>query len=476
MKRPSMPGTAFRLATLHALIVAVVLGLAATLLVATFAAQTSTSTDHATVAQLTAFERAASIRPATQGIEQFATAYFRSAVLPDGELMAVVLPDGRSVGSVDSAPLLSNATVRSWSIPPAHTLRHRIRVGNQSYAVVAAPMNDGSRQLGTLVVAANRSAGLRDIGRVRRLVVGEALIALLAAVIGSYLLLRRLLRRIGRITDTAAGLGHGDLARRLDERSTSDEVGRLAVTFDAMADRLSGVMEAQRRLLSDVSHQLRTPLTVARGHLEVLDRTGADDPVEVHGTVALVVDELDHMRTLVEQLLMLGRAMEPDFLDTGPVDLRSFCADILDATHVLAKRDWQLAPVPDVVLNVDEAKLRGAILNLIDNSVRATKVDDLIHVSVEQLPTGGVMLSVDDNGPGIPLHEREVVVERFVSHALPADHRSGLGLAIVRAVAEAHGGSFELADSPLGGCRASITLPEHRVSTAVADEVAVCVS
>ncbi len=167
----------------------------------------------------------------------------------------------------------------------------------------------------------------------------------------------------------------------------------LAATFDQMADRVAAAMEAQRRLLSDVSHQLRTPLTVARGHLEVLGRGPAPDPAEVRETVDLVVDEIDHMRALVERLLLLGRALEPDFLDQIPVDLRTFCLDLFAAARVLAPRDWQLSEVPDVVVDVDEAKLRGALLNLIDNAVRATADGDTVALSV-----GGVRRHVAARG------------------------------------------------------------------------------
>jgi len=231
------------------------------------------------------------------------------------------------------------------------------------------------------------------------------------------------------------------------------------VTFDAMAERLDAAMTAQRRLLSDVSHQLRTPLTVVRGHLDVMMRTGLDDPREVAETVELVLDELDHMRALVEQLLMLGRAFEPDFVDPVALDLRSLLADLMEASRVLAPRRWALGAVPDLVLFVDAAKLRGAILNLVDNAVRATRDGDTIAVSADVRGDGALVLSVDDSGPGIPPEQRAAVLERFSRPGAIDTHGTGLGLAIVDAVAKAHQGSVELSDSALGGCRVSIVLP-----------------
>jgi signal transduction histidine kinase len=225
-------------------------------------------------------------------------------------------------------------------------------------------------------------------------------------------------------------------------------------------------MVVQRRLLSDVSHQLRTPLTVARGHLEVLARQPTVDRDEVGDTVATVVDELDHMRSLVERLLLLGRALEPDFLQIEHLDLRTFVADLVDSSRVLANRDWRSSPAPDLVLDVDVAKLRGALLNLIDNAVRATTADDVIEIRAEQsVATGAVAISVEDSGPGIPVDQLDRVLERFGRLGSADRDGSGLGLAIVIAVAEAHGGTFALSGSSLGGCRAVITLPGARIST-----------
>jgi signal transduction histidine kinase len=260
-------------------------------------------------------------------------------------------------------------------------------------------------------------------------------------------------------------LGSGDLDRRLGDQARDDEVGELAATFDVMADKVASAMTAQRRLLSDVSHQLRTPLTVARGHLEVLGRTGASDPAEVTSTVALVVDELDHMRTLVERLLLLGAAMEPDFLDPAPVDLRMLLADVLEAGRMLADRRWAMTSAPDVVLLADASKLRGALLNLLDNAAKATASGDRIELRTRRHTDGSLTISVEDGGPGIPVAQRAEALTRF---RRPPAHRadargSGLGLAIVSAVASAHGGRLEIGDSTLGGCRVSVILPPESV-------------
>lgn len=470
-RRPNV-GTALRLASFHALLLLVVLGLVSFGLLRTFSAQSSATTMRSLVAEMHAFEKATAAGPSGEDLATFTASYLRTRVLPDGQLVAVALPDGSVVGSAGSGGLLASAQLRAWSRhPPPTGVQTRIDVHGVPFQLAAAPLRSGTGEVGTIIAAADLTRSHSDLRRVQGLVFGEALVALIAAVAGGYLLLRQLLRRVGRITATAASIGRGDLDRRLGHQGTDDEVGQLAATFDEMADRVEAAMTSQRRLLSDVSHQLRTPLTVARGHLEVLERTGADDPREVRDTLGVVVEEIDHMRALVERLLLLGRAMEPDFVESVPVDLRSFCADVVEAARVLAPRDWGMSPVPDVVVRFDEAKVRGALLNLIDNAVRATQDGALVAVTVERAADGGVVLSVDDNGPGIPPERRAAVLQRFARPGADSEG-SGLGLAIAATVAQAHGGSLVLADSPYGGLRASLVLPPRVVAVTAADTLA----
>ena len=453
-------GTAARLAAFVALMLAVIIGLALFGLLRTFRAQSDASTTRSLVSELQAFRDAVGLRPAGQSLSTFTEDYLRTRVLASGDSLAVLLPSGSLIGSAGSGPLLASPTVTAWSTrPPAAGLTRQLVSGHRTYLVTAIPLVIDNSVAATVVAAADLESAHEDLGRVRDLALGEAVIALAAAVAGSYFMLRRLLGRVGQITDTASDIAAGALDRRLRDPNDTDEVGRLAATFDLMADKLSAAMAAQRRLLSDVSHQLRTPLTVARGHLEVLERTGSEDPAAVRETVELVVEEIDHMKALVEQLLMLGHALEPDFLVLEPVDLRSFCRDLVDTTKVIAPRQWELSDVPDVVLRVDAAKLRGALLNLIENAVHATREGDVVALRVHQDEAGQTILSVDDSGPGIPPERRTLVLGRFARPGAADSEGSGLGLAIAQAVARAHGGDLLITDSPSGGCRVSMVLP-----------------
>ena len=458
-------GSATRLAAFLALLLTAILSITAFETERAFTNQSLASVTRNLVSEVASYEQVVTGANGSN-LDALTVAYLRSRVLPQGETIMLGLPNGDRVGSAGSGPLLRSPTIRAlWAHPPATSGTYRSVLSGTDTLYLVAPIRSGTATLGTIVVTSDLTQLASDQNRVLALLIAEALVALIGAVAGAYLLLRRLLREVGRITTTASSIESGELNRRLGDQGTDDEVGQLAATFDSMLDRLQAAMVVQRRLLSDVSHQLRTPLTVARGHLEILARQPTADIADVRETVTVVVDELDHMRALVERLLMLGRALEPEFLQLEHLDLRTFLSDLFDSAQVLAPREWSLGPVPDLVVNVDVNKLRGALLNLIDNAVGATRETDRIEIcAVHDAPDGPLVLSVEDSGPGIPDHQLRSVLERFGRMGSADREGSGLGLAIVTAVAEAHGGHLELSRSHLGGCRAAIGLPFERVS------------
>ncbi len=459
------PGTAARLSALLGLILAAVLVVVTVVTERAITDRTLAGLQRDLSAEVGGFARATAGRT-PGGLRPAATAYLSSAVLPRGEWLLVALPGGGQLGSAGSAALLTDRALRPLlAHPPARTTTMTLSTSGRPLLVSVTPVTLGGHPVGALVAAADLGPLQGDRHRILWLVGAEALVALVAAVAGSYLLLRRLLRTVGHMTSTADAVGSGDLDQRLGDPGTGDELAQLAATLDTMLDRLATALESQRRLLSDVSHQLRTPLTVIRGHLEVLARVGADDPAEVRQTTAVVVAEVDHVQALVERLLLLGRALEPDFLDPEPLDLRTAMAELGEAARVLAgRRQVVVEETPDLLLEVDRTKLRGALLNLVDNAVRATGPDDsLVLWASRDGCSGEVRLGVDDTGPGIDPARREAVRGRFARPGAVDREGSGLGLAIVTAVAEAHGGRLELGTAPSGGCRAEIVLPARRV-------------
>ena len=460
--RRRRPGTAVRLAVFHGGVLALVLGVVTVALVRQFSTSYEKVAARGLVQELRAFSTATSAPTGRCGLVTEAVSFFRNHELPAGTAVAIGVPGCRDVASgVAAAQLLaSRQVVPVLRAAPSRATAHAERLAGAEREVLTAAITAGGRPVGSFVAAVDLTPFIGDRDRMLRLSVAEAAVALLAGSASAYWLLRRLLRTVGRITTTAEEIESGQLDRRLGDQGTDDEVGQLATTFDRMLDRVEGAMTSQRRLLSDVSHQLRTPLTVARGHLEVLQRTAVDDPAAVSETLAFVVDELDHMSALTDRLLLLGRAMEPDFLAPVPLDLRALLADVHAAAGVLAERRFVLGPVADVTIVADEAKLRGALLNLLDNAVKATGPGDMIRLSgAFDLRSGELLLTIDDGGPGIDASQRQTALARFSRPGADDDRGSGLGLAIAKAVAEAHGGSLEIDDSDLGGCRVTIRLP-----------------
>jgi two-component system OmpR family sensor kinase len=451
--------TAVRLAALQAAILAVILSASVLGLERTFTGQSNTTTTHLLTAEVDSFRQAANHRPANETLRAFSRGYLRGHALPDGQAILIGFPGQASLGSAESGTLAhASAVAAALAHPPASSIEQTVSAGGTTYRLLAVPIAAGPIRA-TFIVAADQRATEQNESRVLRLAMVEALVALVAGALAGYLLLRGLLGRIQRVTEAAARLGRGDLDRRLAEQERDDEVGQLAATFDAMADRVTAAIAAQRRLLADVSHQLRTPLTVARGQLEVLGRTGQPMAADVNDTISLVIDEIDHMTAQVEGLLLLGRAMEPDFAAPQPVDLRSLINDVYDAARVLAERDWHRGGLPDLTLLANLDALRGALLNLVDNAVKATGSGEAIEIGAVVREGGWVALSVGDAGPGIPSDQRLAVLDRFSRPGAADSRGSGLGLAIVNAVAQAHGGRVEITESPLGGALVSVLLP-----------------
>lgn len=451
-------GSTHRLVAVHAAVVSIVMAAALFQVVRDFTAHYERTVTRDLAEEAPEYSRASKLRPAGQSLVAFTRSYLSTHMLPADHVLVISLVGHPSLGSAGSLPLARTRTVARWlARPPARSLSATITVRGEPDLVLATPIRLGGRTIGVLVSAADTEHLVSERDRVLLLAGAEAAAAVLVAMASAYLLLRRVLRTVGAVTEAAVVASRGDLEARLDFEDADDEVGRLTRTFNSMLERISAGVESQRRLLSDVSHQLRTPLTVARGHLEVLGLSTDFDSAEVAETTAVVVDELDRMGSLVNRLLLLGRALEPDFLEIGRVDLRAFLGDLFESSRVLADRHWMLAEIPDAVVLVDEEKLRGALLNLIDNAVKATQPGDLI--SLKAVCDAGLTFIVADAGRGIPFADQAAVFDRF-RRADPGDTRgTGLGLAIVKAVAEAHGGSVEVSSVPGTGTEMSVTLP-----------------
>lgn len=326
-----------------------------------------------------------------------------------------------------------------------------LKIGPALYRVAVQPVTEGTGN-GAFVVTHNVTESRREL---RNLIGTYALVAALSLLlISSFasIIAGRLLKPVRVLRETAQGITDSDLSARL-AITGNDDLTDLQRTFNDMLDRLESTLIAQRRLLDDAGHELRTPLTIVRGHLELVD---AHNPEDVEATRTLVLDEVDRMARLVGDLLILAKARRPDFVRLHEVDLAVLTQDILDKARALGDRDWVLDTCADMVTFLDGQRITQAVLQLVDNAVRHTQSDDPIHVG-SRIVDQRVQFWVRDTGPGVAPQDRELIFERFgrVTHH---DGGFGLGLSIVSAIAEAHGGTISLDDTGQGATF-RLTLP-----------------
>lgn len=328
--------------------------------------------------------------------------------------------------------------------------------------VSVQPVSKGGEQASLVVLTFMDRAneGLRDTMRTYTF---ASLGALVVIGVGAGWLAGRLLAPLRDLRRTADAITARDLDQRLPE-SGNDDITALTRTINGMLDRLSGSFAAQRQFLDDAGHELKTPLTVLGGHLELLD---PHEPAEVESTRVLLLDEVDRMSRLVEDLILLAKARRPDFVRPAPTDVGDLTRTVLAKARALAPtRDWQLDEAAEVQGTLDEQRLTQALLQLADNAVKHTDPGATVALGSRLVtgPGGNTLtLWVRDAGDGVPEHARETIFDRFGRAGVrPGDEGFGLGLSIVRAIAEAHRGTVHAEAAhpphPDGSCFV-LTLP-----------------
>jgi signal transduction histidine kinase len=327
----------------------------------------------------------------------------------------------------------------------------------------------GDPQVGTFVIGYPMRPGQQQVvanARTYALVSGFGLA--LVAVVG-WLVAGRLLRPLRLVRDAAEHISHTDLSLRIPV-SGHDDVSELTRTVNAMLDRLQSAFETQQHFLDDAGHELRTPLTIVQGHLEVLSSA---DPAEVDDVRALVLDEVDRMRRLVDDLIVLAKAERPDFLRTAPLDLDRLVDEVADKAAALGPRRWLVDARPGVCVVADAQRLTQALLQLADNAVRHTQPGDEIGIGASTDPLGRLRLWVRDTGVGVRPEDADRIFERFGRASEGrGDEGSGLGLAIVSAIATAHGGRVTLDSRPGHGSTFALVLPAPDLTSPFAGSAA----
>ncbi len=329
--------------------------------------------------------------------------------------------------------------------------------GKVRYGVIPVRV-DGDQHRGALVILQFRDVLAQPLFDSVKIFALVAAAALVFAGVASWLVAGRVLEPVRIMRQTAEQISESDLHRRIPVTGR-DDVARLSATFNRMLDRLEDAFGTQRRFIDDAGHELRTPITVIRGHLELM----GDDPQERAETTALVIEELDRMHRIVDELLELARAERPDFLNPGPVQLADLTVDVVANARVLADRAWAVDAVAEGTVVADGQRLTQALMQLAANAVQHTSDGDRIAIGSE-LYGDRLRLWVTDTGRGVAPADAPHVFERFRrGEGSHRRHGAGLGLSIVQSIAEAHGGVARLADRPGPGATFVLDLPVQLV-------------
>jgi two-component system, OmpR family, sensor kinase len=314
-------------------------------------------------------------------------------------------------------------------------------------------------QVGAFVVTILPTSERDEIAELQTYGVAAGLGILLIASAIAWFIAGRVLAPVRLLTETARSISQSDLTQRIAVRGTG-EAAEMARSFNAMLDRLETVFRTQREFVQRIGHELRDPLTICRGHLELLGH----DPEERQVTVPIVMDELDRMGRIVDDLQVLAEAEHPDFLQREWIDARLFAHELVAKASALDSRRWTLDLAPDGMFFGDRQRLTEALMNLAHNAVQHTEPDDTVAIGTS-LTEEEARLWVRDSGSGVPVADQERIFNRF-TRGTGAHRRyrgGGLGLAIVKAIAGAHGGRVEL-ESRLGqGSTFTIVVPQEPI-------------
>ncbi len=353
-------------------------------------------------------------------------------------------------GTVNSA--LGGETVQGWFSSDGGKM-----------GVITAPISIGGERVGVVQVGVSRQDS-DDLLRILAIALAvTAPVALIIATVGGYLLARRALNPVAEITMMASQINADDLHARLDLALPDDEVGRLATTFDAMLARIDSAFEQQRRFTADAAHELRTPLSLLRGQVD-LALSRPRSAAEYRGALRGIEGDLERMTGLVSTLLSLARAENGKLpLEFAKVEVGAVVGVVLDQYRPGANLSGidLVNESSEVVVDADEDLLIQVFVNLMDNSLHHSKSGDRITIGCRK-EEQSARIWVADTGSGIPQEQLLRIFDPFyrVDSGRSREHGGvGLGLSICKAITEAHGGVISIQSQLQQGTRVEVRIP-----------------
>ena len=339
-------------------------------------------------------------------------------------------------------------------------------IGEYPVRVLTMPVLAAGRVINVIQVGMSLESLYVTRSRFLFIMAGVLPLGLLLAGGGGWLLARRALAPVARMTQAAQRISAQHLAERLEETGIGDELDRLASTLNAMLGRLDEAFRQIRQFSADASHELQTPVTILKGELEVALRMPRS-PEAYQRHLQSALEEVDRIAMLVDGLLLLARADAGVLrMDRQPVDLLRLVEEVYDQTSILAEARQvalHLGALEPVTIQGDYERLRRLLLNLVDNGIKYTPAGGRVTLSLQD---GGdaAILRVCDTGIGLAPEERQQVCQRFYRTAAARAQNqrgAGLGLCIVQSIAEAHGGSVHIDSMPDRGSTFTVRLPLH---------------
>ncbi|MFZ5644857.1 MAG: sensor histidine kinase [Bacillota bacterium] len=380
---------------------------------------------------------------------------------------------------------LSEETLRKASF--GKEFYENVMYGYQKIRVYNYPLILEGNIIGILQVGRSLSQVEMVLGRLRLMMLFDALVTVLAAGLLGWSLARTAFKPVERIIEAAASIQRGsDLKRRIKYQGPKDELYTLTETLNGMLERLDNlysrleeINEAQRRFVADASHELRTPLTTIRGNAELLIKMGDSDPATRAEALHDIAGEAERLTRLVSNLLYLARADAGQVIETKSVALRELVEQAVSGLRFLTDRDIKtegLENLPEgLKVNVNSDLIIQAVNILVDNAVKYTPEGSSISLGVVhgeenysdlqewlgKIPGSGmVAIYVKDNGPGIPEEDRQEIFKRFFrGKTARGKSGSGLGLSIAQWIVNKHGGKLEFNSIEEKGSIFALVLP-----------------
>ncbi len=316
------------------------------------------------------------------------------------------------------------------------------------------------------VVAVSTADAYKELTTQTQILIGLGAVIMAIAILMAWLISNQIIIPIRSLGNVANQITDSDLTSRVPVTS-DDEIADLARTFNRMLDRIDTAYKIQRQFIDDAGHELRTPITVVRGNLELLETATEEQRKR---SIELCTSELDRMTRMVNDLLTLASADSrgSDFLHLAATDLSELCIDIEDKAHMLTAGRAEMRSIAEGEVLIDAQRITEAILELVRNAMKYTNGNSPITINSTN-HNGQIRFSVTDYGIGIPKDTREQLFLRFKRGQRPESEQpttkgAGLGLSIVKAIAEAHGG-HPWVESTLGtGSTFGITIPTRPVT------------